>query len=478
MMKRKLSIILLLAMTLTQFSCGGDGKTPTDTDEGLDTSEQKGDEYPIEVRDFGGAEFGILCRTDKIYEIMPTGDDGETLNDAIWKRNMNVEDRYKIKIKCYDTAGAWGDRENFYNYYSNSILSDEKLLDLVAYYEATSSTPTVEGMMYNLLEIDSLDLSNPWWYPGYNEPMTVNGKLYSCLGDIAMTTWEYPVVEFFNKKMMDEYKMEYPYQLVKDGKWTFDTMIEMAKQVSDDLNGDGVYDENDKYGWVTSTGPLRCVPTEQEFPLSTREGNTLKLSIGSERYIEMYDKLYGIIWDNDFATVLQKGDDAARTKLFTDGNVLFYNFSLADIASMRQMQDEFGILPSPKYDENQENYHTVVFDNHSVMCVPMNVSDPERAGLILEALCYESMNLVTPAYYDIILQGKTARDDASNEMLDIICDSFQFDFAIVNSLMLDGVFTCFGNNLVNKVESISSKMASQMEVWNTKFEALMEFYNQ
>lgn len=192
----------------------------------------------------------------------------------------------------------------------------------------------------------------------------------------------------------------------------------------------------------------------------------------------MYDKLYGIIWDNDFATVLPKGDDAARTKLFTDGNALFYNFSLADIASMRQMKDEFGILPSPKYDENQENYHTVVFDNHSVMCVPMNVSDPERAGMILEALCYESMNLVTPAYYDIILQGKTARDDASNEMLDIIRDSFQFDFAIVNSLMLDGVFTYFGNNLVNKVESISSKMASQMEVWNTKFEALMEFYNQ
>ena len=63
------------------------------------------------------------------------------------------------------------------------------------------------------------------------------------------------------------------------------------------------------------------------------------------------------------------------------------------------------ILPYPKYNEAQDNYYTVVFDNHSVFCVPKTVKDPERSGLIMEAMGYESMRIVTPAYYEIMLRG-------------------------------------------------------------------------
>ena len=174
--------------------------------------------------------------------------------------------------------------------------------------------------------------------------------------------------------------------------------------------------------------------------------------------------------------MLKDSDDNARTKCFTDGRALFYNFDASSVTELREMNDEFGILPYPKYNEAQEGYKTVVFDNHSVFCVPKTAKDPERSGVILEAMGYESMELVTPAYYEVLLHGKVARDDESRDMLDIIRDSFQFDFAIVNSMMVDSIFPFFGGNLKNGVESISSAVASRLPVWEERFAALLEFY--
>ena len=475
-MKRTLAIILLLCLASAQLACGDDAGQ-TDTTEAEKVSESTtGETYPLPEADFGGDTFGILCRTEKKYEIWSDGEDGETLNDAVYERNRNVEERYKIKFECHDTPGSWSERENFYKVFTGSVLAGEDKFDLVAYYEACAQVPITEGYMLDLKEIKSLDFSHDWWYPGYNDTMTVNGKLYSCLGDAAMTTWEYPAVTFFNKNLMDKYGMEYPYQAVKDGKWTFDMLCELGKRVSEDLNGDGKFDENDLYGWITGDGMLRCMPTSFDFPLCVVRNGKPELSVGSEKYYEVYDRVYDVLWNSDWATVLNGSDDNARTKCFTDGRALFYNFDASSVTELREMNDEFGILPYPKYNEAQESYKTVVFDNHSVFCVPKTAKDPERSGVILEAMGYESMELVTPAYYEVLLHGKVARDDESRDMLDIIRDSFQFDFAIVNSMMVDSIFPFFGGNLKNGVESISSAVASRLPVWEERFAALLEFY--
>ena len=55
---------------------------------------------------------------------------------------------------------------------------------------------------------------------------------------------------FFNKKIYEDYSFEYDlYKLVKDGKWTWDKLISMTKQVSVDVNNDSVYNEDDLYGY-------------------------------------------------------------------------------------------------------------------------------------------------------------------------------------------------------------------------------------
>lgn len=55
----------------------------------------------------------------------------------------------------------------------------------------------------------------------------------------------------------------------------------------------------------------------------------------------------------------------------------------------------------------------------------------ELCGAALEALNYESYQLVTPAYFETTLQAKYARDEDSQEMMEIIRDSLYFDFASI-----------------------------------------------
>jgi hypothetical protein len=90
------------------------------------------------------------------------------------------------------------------------------------------------------------------------------------------------------------------------------------------------------------------------------------------------------------------------------------------------MDDEFGIVPYPKYDTD-DNYATITDGGAPLLIMPVTVSDPERTGAITEALCAYGAKLVIPAFYDKALKTKYARDDDSEEMMDIIKDSRVFD---------------------------------------------------
>ncbi|MBQ8578278.1 MAG: hypothetical protein IJ449_10005, partial [Clostridia bacterium] len=96
------------------------------------------------------------------------------------------------------------------------------------------------------------------------------------------------------------------------------------------------------------------------------------------------------------------------------------------IESMRGMDTDFGIIPYPKYDEAQENYHTRVCYYFPVV-VPSTNADTDMTGYLLEILNYRSYHDVIPAYYDISLKTKGTRDEASAQMLDLIFSSRVID---------------------------------------------------
>ena len=95
-----------------------------------------------------------------------------------------------------------------------------------------------------------------------------------------------------------------------------------------------------------------------------------------------------------------------------------------------KMENEFGILPQPKYDEKQAEYLSFVNGSASTACVPKSLGEEALAdaGYMLEVLASSSYYMVTETLYDKVAKSKNARDPESAEMVDVIIRHKVFDF--------------------------------------------------
>jgi hypothetical protein len=140
------------------------------------------------------------------------------------------------------------------------------------------------------------------------------------------------------------------------------------------------------------------------------------------------------------------------------------------------METNFGILPFPKYDEEQETYLSHSYDGHSIFAIPSSLVDTDMSGMIMEALGAESRYSVIPKYYDVVLKGRTTRDDESQEMLDIIRENLFFDFGFVHSVYLDRIYSHFGDLIKTGSNTFVSSHVSSEQQYISKLEEIMETY--
>ena len=83
-----------------------------------------------------------------------------------------------------------------------------------------------------------------------------------------------------------------------------------------------------------------------------------ELSIGSERSIEVYDKISDMISDKTAygLDITFGGDYNLVMQMFYENKSLFMS-EVVDVAKrLRPYEVDFGIIPTPNFDENQEDY--------------------------------------------------------------------------------------------------------------------------
>ena len=150
---------------------------------------------------------------------------------------------------------------------------------------------------------------------------------------------------------------------------------------------------------------------------------------------------------------------------FMDGRVLFAPEVLVHIETMRDCKVDVGILPPPKYDETQEDY--VCYADGwcvNVVSIPVTNASPDDAGFLLEAMAADSMNNLTPAYFDVVLTDKYARDEQSIRMLDLILDSVVMDNANIFSW---GSIESTVSDAIYKGTSIASSIEKKIKALDT-----------
>ncbi len=436
--KQILAFLLVGVMLLPMLVACGD-KTE-ENGGGTGTLTQTGSIVPEDVT-FDGETFTILCRADSAwgeyeFEIAADEDETELVNQAVYERNIEVEDRFGLELVITPVDGHWAVHEDFVNTFKNSILSASGSFDVIMSQQAYMAEPELTELYCNFNEVpyikDNLDAE--YYYSDVIDEVTVGDKLYYLLGDYSLTYWEYVYVLYFNKTMAENYNLEDIYQLVKDGNWTFDKMVEMTKGVFTDLNGDVYPDPGDSFGYVSDIpNTTDALSSQFDVPMVVKDENgEIVLGVDQAKMVNILEKFmeFKTLDDTHFVSTTSSDpmDSNPADKIFEEGRALFYPAELDRAQDFRGMETDFGIVPYPKWDENQAGYYTHSQDGYSVAVVPIDATNIEKSGAVLDVMSALSYEKVIPAYYDMALKDKYARDDASGEMLDIIREGFRVDF--------------------------------------------------
>ncbi|MCL2814961.1 MAG: extracellular solute-binding protein [Oscillospiraceae bacterium] len=406
----------------------------------------------------------------------------EPINDAVYQRNSVVKAKYGIEIAMV--------ADNTENATLKKVVNaGDDTYDAVMIFNNNVPGVVTGNLLLEVSNMPYIDLGKPWWDPGVNA-MSVVGKQYLLAGDLLILDNEATNAIIFNKDLMADLGMELPYGFVKEGKWTFDKMIEMTKGVELDLNGDGALKyADDRFSMIIFNDTLQAMLVAGGGLFADKkEDDVPYMCFASERNLAVLDKAMNLMYKDTNPGVfnVQSVDAGSGNVIwmnayydtFMENRALFMWIRMRVVEAFRGMDSNFGILPMPKYDEAQAGYCSLVNPYTGVMLgVPKTAGDPERTGIILEALSAESKYTLQPAYYDIVLNRKFARDEESSEMLDIIFNSRVYDIGGVYSF--GGVFSDFNTiaskedrNIISFYEKKIGSMDKAIEKVVAQFESM------
>ncbi len=501
-MKKLLCLLLAVLMLATCFVACGDEKdsdSSTTNNPSADVSEESKvstvyqDQLP-EAIDMGGREFYILERwfgygkatIDFHGEVIwAESEDGKMSNIDLAKEKVlnEVQKAYNCEIKGEIVpTNSVAEIRTMIN---DDIISRTKLYDVCFEAPLYFHGIVEEG---NLIDLNTLgiDFSKPWWDKGVQD-FSICNELYYALGDINTYDNDGTFVCFFNKDLLKEKwgdeAVDELYELAANGNWTFDKLKSYVEGFGLD-NGDGVRDEFDTYGLMTETSNIyqsliagghkvveKNAQDEPEFAL---EGDRPFGIINDT--VELYQKSNDVLVADLPVYETKYGDGAdlyEKTVIngFKEGRGLFYICGLIHLPYLSEMDDDFGILPIPKYDETQENYSSTMSPaTASALFVTDNGrdfsgDDGKHLGIILDALSAYSKDYLTPEYYEKQLKRKNAPDPDSADMLDIIFENRTFDLGVIYSQAWGDVLATVNaleGNIAGRLASVTPAIIARM----------------
>jgi len=466
MKTRKISLALAMMMTaLTVASCGETTVTPSaDTTASPDTTAEPKELPEIPEDKYTGYEFHILGvplasggTNNEIYAETETGD---ALNDAVYERNRMTEERFDIKIVKVD-----GNYSELVSTLGKSVLAGENAYDAVLDVTKYVGSAISNQYVYAISDLPYINLEKSWCNKALIEDAAVDGESYFLMGDVNYTWKNYTWALCFNKRLYTENKLEEPYAMVRDGKWTLDVLEKHCKNITKDLNGDSKLDKDDQWGMLSSkTAGFGLVTSTGITTVTKNKDGSLEYILNNEKNVNILSKIRTFISNGEMqlrAEDLTGSSDIWNDiiNIFREGRALYRISVMGDIIKLRDMNDDFGIIPLPKYDEAQESYYTTYQSwNGRGYEVPIT-ADPIRTSAILEYMAYASQDTVTRAFYDVTLQGKVTRDDDSSEMLDLMFASMTSDIGI--TFELGGLRNLIPEMINSGTDSIASTLASK-----------------
>ncbi len=457
-MKRWVSGLLIVLMILgCAVGCGRTdepGKNPTETtasasvtsDSDIGTEPPAETEQPsMQAAENFNCDFHVLCggtssaNYTNFYDIHAETITGATLNDAVYNRNLLLEEKYGIKIIAIENGST--------TTVETAVNAGDNTYACITFGMESAMSLAQRGLLIDTAELINIHTDMPWWNQELQASLTVADRSFVLMGDMNMQQWTQNALVYFNKRIAEENHIDDLYTLVQERKWTLDKLFEYSNRIYSDLNGNSAYDEGDQYGSVFSNFAVPSLLYGAEISYVQRNDDNSLTFAADEKLYMAYEKILAYCQDS---TTLYT--DAAQYKSrraeitwdsFIGGRVLFLVEKFDIFTRLQEMDDMYGLLPMPMYDEEQTEYKTWTHYQHgATTAVPVSAfNDAEMVSTVLDDMAYFSMKEIRPAYYETVLQRKLSQDQESSDIVPLIVDGVVYDIGSVVLNINDSIRT-------------------------------------
>ena len=417
---------------------------------------------------FDGQTFSVLIGS--VGQVMYAEEEtSDLINDTVYRRNALIEERFGIDLNIVKTgvdATGTGQAEATQQF-RTLIETGDKTYHAFMHVQHTGMPQMIlEKYFVDWNTLPYVNLDEEWWYQNITNDLCFGDKIYVMTGDYANYIDSIDCL-VFNKDIFDNLGLEYPYQDVLDGTWTWDKFEELVALGADDLNGDGQMSfEDDQWGlvgWIWELAPALLISTGYS-PLEKDADNMPVLNQNVDEAHEIYGRIVDLFADGQKSWA-ESNDYSGQINVFTEGRAMFKDTFLGGVTGFSEVEFDFGIIPYPKWDENSE-YMNRSSNMTALTYIPVTNTELELTGAVLEELAFQSAKELTPTYFDTVLTVKSTRDVESEQMLPIIKNSARF--------LYDGYAPSIIGMVNNRSNTFASSYNSSLPSYQDDLEEMRE----
>lgn len=452
---KRIFAALLLASVSATIGCGGEaaGTDTTAAGESGDVTTAPA-EIPLDEINRENAVLGLpeLDFKETVINILYPGEDvyaqdivaeqtGEVVDEAVFARNIAIEELLNVKLNPITVTTSTNETSQ---HLATTVLAGEDAYDLCSVHQAYTVKLISEGYFANFADDPYIDWEKPWWNTEYMEEMVVgDDRIYFLIGDISLMCMKSLACIYYNKDMYEKLygDRDELYDIVFDGKWTFDKFDKYTREAYSDLNGNSVVDKGDRFGAYGSKGGKSVEHYVYGAGITTTTKNKdgiPELTMYNEKSIGFTELLRKLYYENEGFTHAASDTFKDEIAAFVSGEYLFAPTWFRHADQFREMETDYGIICMPKYDE-KDDYTTLVHNGTTIYVSPVTTKKFDMVGAVCEAMAFYNYKSVTPAYYEVALKVKYSRDDVTSQMLDLINASAFTNFGYVYASLMDSL---------------------------------------
>lgn len=475
----------LLAVAMLAAACGG-AKTPdtgTETRSGNLSEEVTTDDVVTQRLDKNGylmddlPEKANLNRDIAIYtwqdqKAWEWYDDEanaptQLVDKVLFARQANIEERFNVKLVRDYASGAWDARNDFIKALANHVLYNDHAYDLVGQYTPAAGIGTMQGLYQNLMQVENLDFSKPWWPSKLLDSGRVGEKLYFASGDITPTLIRNVHCMFVNTDLYEQYNLADEvdgrsiFDVVRDYDWTMETMKKLAlDQVDPSVGIYGLAIDNNAAcdSFLYGGGFTMVKNNESNIPVPSDD-------LTKQTFINWFEIVQNLATGGRA--------DIIFSNQFKNNKTIFFVGSVAQSQTFAKEGVQFTVLPMPMYDDSQDTYYTCANLWVTLYSIPRDASNAAESGMILEALGSEGYRTMSDEiYYNLFqIRYNSSAEKDSADMFDLVSDSVVFDIVRPFADKL-AMFASFRNGVIDSTANWTSIYGAQSGTWKSNVTSL------